>query len=145
MTGSTPHTHAASRYSRSPIVSLVLALVTIAAGLTIRFVHLGLPAVLVKYGGSALWAVMIYVVVSAILGSRRVVWSATLSAVLATAIEFFKLYYVPWLDAFRRTLPGIVLLGRVFSFRDIAVYWLAIALVAVLDLWFLRHPDDRQS
>jgi hypothetical protein len=37
-------------------LSIVLLIVTIIIGLAIRFVSLGLPPVIVKYGGSMLWA-----------------------------------------------------------------------------------------
>ena len=80
-----------------------------------------------------LWAVMIYWLVSAILRSWGITTAAGLSGLIATAVEFFKLYHAARVDAFRHTLPGIVLLGSIFSFRDIAAYWIAIALAAVLD------------
>ena len=118
---------------RPTVYSLVLMLVTIVAGLAIRFVHLGLPRSVVKYGGSMLWAVMIYWMVSTILAGWRMRWVAIVSGLIATAVEFVKLYHTAWLDAFRHTLPGIVLLGSIFSFRDIAAYWIAIVLAAVLD------------
>ena len=56
-------------------------------------------------------------------------------------MEFLKLYDPPWLDAFRSTLPGIVLLGRIFNPWDIVVYWIAIILSAGFDVkmrlnWF---------
>jgi hypothetical protein len=37
------------------------------------------------------------------------------------------------MDAFRHTLPGVLLLGRYFSVRDIAAYWIAIGLGVWLD------------
>ena len=51
------------------------------------------------------------------------------------------MYDPPWLDAFRSTLPGIVLLGRIFNPWDIVVYWIAIILSAGFDVkmrlnWF---------
>ena len=51
--------------------SLALFLVTVIAGLAVRMAPLGLPAVVVKYGGSMLWAVMIYWIVSAALPRWR--------------------------------------------------------------------------
>jgi hypothetical protein len=47
--------------------------------------------------------------------------------------------HAPALDDFRRTIAGAVLLGRIFSFADIAVYWLAIAIAASLDVLIRRH------
>jgi hypothetical protein len=43
------------------------------------------------------------------------------------------LYHSPELDAFRLTLPGILLLGRFFSAWDILAYWSAIAAGVLLD------------
>jgi hypothetical protein len=77
-----------------------------------------------------LWALMIYWVISALLPSMHILSVALLSVILATAVEFFKLYHSPALDAFRLTIPGILLLGRIFSGWDIVAYWLAICVGA---------------
>jgi hypothetical protein len=119
--------------SRPIALSIVLTVSTIIAGLTIRFIPLGLPAPIVKYGGSMLWALLIYWIFSALLPSLRLLVVALISAALATAIEFFKLHRSPALDAFRLTIPGILLLGRVFSAWDILAYWLAILIGIFLD------------
>ena len=129
--------------SRPLPLSLTLMAGTIAAGLVIRFVHLGLPAGVVKYGGSMLWALMIYWIVSALLPSRRCFPDILLSGSLATAMELLKLYRSPGLDAFRRTLPGILLLGRFFSVQDILAYWLAILAGCLLDRAIRRRRVSR--
>jgi hypothetical protein len=118
--------------------SFVLALLTIAAGLIVRFAPLGLPRFVTKYGGSMLWALMIYWICSTALATARLPVAAAISGLIATGIECIKLYHAPWLDAFRLTLPGVILLGRYFSLRDIAAYWIAIALGAFVDGKFLR-------
>ncbi len=94
--------------------SLALFLVTVIAGLAVRMAPLGLPTVLVKYGGSMLWAVMIYWVVSTALARWRLPVVGLAAGAVATAVEFFKLYHSPGMDAFRLTLPGMILLGRYF-------------------------------
>ena len=48
------------------------------------------------------------------------------------------------LDAFRMTLPGILLLGRVFPVWDIAVYWSAIVVGAAIDAR-LRRPHLKNA
>ncbi|MGA2897740.1 MAG: DUF2809 domain-containing protein [Acidobacteriaceae bacterium] len=113
--------------------SLVLFFITVMVGLAVRMVPLGLPAVVVKYGGSMLWAVMIYWIVSTALPRWRLPVVALISGAIATAVEFFKLYHSPGMDAFRLTLPGIILLGRYFSVRDIVTYWVAISVAAWVD------------
>ena len=130
--------NAATTQGRSLSASLSLLVLTVGAGLAIRFAHLGLPAFVVKYGGSALWAVMIYWVWSTAFPSWRPLRSVLISGMLATAVEFLKLYNPPLLNAFRSTLAGIILLGRIFNWRDIAVYWIAIFAAAGLDIYLCR-------
>jgi hypothetical protein len=119
--------------ARSLGLSLALIVVTILFGLAIRFGSLGLPYFMVKYGGSALWALMIYWIVSTIAFRWRVSTCAIAAGIIATAVEFFKLYHSPAMDAFRLTLPGVLLFGRFFSVWDIAAYWMAIFVGALLD------------
>ena len=119
---------------------IALGVVTIAAGLTFRLAPLGLPAFVVKYAGSTLWAVMIYWITSTLLPRWRLPLVAVISALIATAVEFFKLYHSSGMDAFRVTLPGMLLLGRYFSVWDIVAYWLAIAAGALADKSLLRTP-----
>ena len=118
---------------RSFKASLALLVFTVCAGLAVRLVPLGLPWAVVKYGGSMLWAAMVYWGVSTVLPRWRLPVVALIAGAIATAVEFFKLYHSPTMDAFRLTLPGMILLGRHFSVRDIAAYWVAICLAAGLD------------
>jgi hypothetical protein len=113
--------------------SLALLLVTVAAGLAVRLVPLGLPAFVVKYGGSTLWALMIYWIVSTLFPTLRLLTAASISGCIATAVEFFKLYHSPGMDAFRLTLPGMLLFGRYFSAWDILAYWIAILFGVLVD------------
>jgi hypothetical protein len=78
-------------------------LTTTAAGLVVRFAHLGLPPFVVKYGGSMLWALMIYWIASTGFPTRRIPTVVLLAGTVSTAIEFGKLYRSPALDAFRLT------------------------------------------
>ena len=129
---STPATH-------RRIVCGGLVLVTVVCGLVWRMAPLGLPAVLVKYGGSALWAVMIYWLVAFLLPRNAPCFLGLIAAVVAVAVECFKLYHSPGLDAFRLTLAGKLLLGRVFSLQDIAVYWLAIVAISFADAFVKKQ------
>jgi hypothetical protein len=71
--------------------------------------------------------------IAAILPRRGPLQIALIAAILAAALELSRLYHLPALDAFRLTLPGKLLLGRIFSLRNIAAYWLAILAAALLD------------
>ena len=115
------------------LLSLVLMAVTMISGLVIRFAHFGLPPIVMKYGGSMLWALMIYWMVSALLPALQLSAVALLSAGITTTVEFFKLCHAPALDSFRLTIPGMLLLGRFFSAWDILAYWIAIVAGVRLD------------
>jgi Protein of unknown function (DUF2809) len=94
---------------------------------------LGLPAAVVKYGGSILWATMVFLLV-AIIGPRMPrPHIALIAAVIAIGVELFRLVHTPWLDAFRLTLPGALLLGRSFSLWNIVAYGAGILLGMLLD------------
>jgi hypothetical protein len=70
---------------------------------------------------------------------------STLEAAIAIAIcvEFFRLYHQPKLDAFRTTLVGQLLLGRIFSLWNVVVYAAGIACIALAD-GRVRRIRERQ-
>jgi Protein of unknown function (DUF2809) len=115
-----------------------LGAVTLVMGLTVRFAPLGLPWFVVKYGGSTMWALMLYWVLAFVWPKSRVGWLAVAAGVIAALVEFQRLYHSPGLDAFRHSLAGILLLGNFFSLRDIVAYWMAIAVGAVVDGVWVR-------
>jgi hypothetical protein len=94
---------------------------------------LGLPFHLVKYGGSILWGAMVFFLL-AIAASRlsrpRIV---LIAAAIAIRVELFRLVHTPWLDDFRLTSAGALLLGRVFSVWNMLAYGVGIAFAMWLD------------
>ena len=113
----------------------MLCLSIIAAGLALRGfgLGLGLSAFTVKYGGSILWGAMVFFLI-AIVASRSTRRSVVMiAAVIAVGVELFRLVHTPWLDNFRLTMAGALLLGRIFSPSDILAYAVGIALGALLD------------
>jgi len=52
---------------------------------------------------------------------------------LAVCVELFRLVHTPWLDDFRLTTAGALLLGRVYSPWNMLAYGLGIALGVLLD------------
>lgn len=125
-------------------LSLVLIGATITLGLALRIAPLGLPRFVVKYGGSTMWALMIYWLVTTLLPAMRILFAALIACAAAAAVELFKLYRSPGMDAVRGTLAGTLLLGRYFSWKDIIAYWLAIVLGAFLD-WRIRRRSIIKS
>ena len=123
----------------------VLLLIAVSAGLAWRMVPLGLSPFWFKYGGSALWAMALYWLIAVCLPGLSAAGLACLAAAVAAVVEFSRLWRVPAVDAFRLTLAGRLLLGRYFSLKNIAAYWLAIAMAALLDLWLVRRDGSRSE
>ena len=121
--------------------SAILALATILTGLIWRMAPLHLPFFLWKYGGSALWAIAVYWMIAFLLPNARPIKLATLACLFALAVEFSRLIPSPTLEAFRETLAGRLILGSIFSPRNILAYWLAIAAAAFIDR--LKEPGRR--
>lgn len=125
-----PETRLAEASLRSRAMMIALCLATIASGLILRRfgMGLGLPFGVVKYGGSLLWGTMVYLLLAVIALRRPASWLAILAALIALCVELSRLHHTPWLDAFRLTTPGALLLGRVFSLWNLAAYGAGIAL-----------------
>jgi len=112
---------------------LAATLVVVMSGTALRLVPTGLPPGVVKYGGSILWGAMVYGLVAALLLSprRRIV---ALAILVAVSVELVRLVHAPWLDAFRLTLAGQLLLGRIFSLWNLVAYATGIAAAALVDV-----------
>ena len=119
-------------------VSLIrtgLALPVIACGLSLRWYGfpLGLPAFVVKYGGSLLWATMVFSLVGVLLPRLSRSQLAAIAVTIAVVVEFSRLVHVPWLDAFRLTTAGALLLGRIFSLWNLVAYAIGVAFGVWID------------
>jgi hypothetical protein len=129
------------------ITRACLCVSIIACGLTLRGLGfgLGLPAFIVKYGGSVLWGTMVFFLVAIAASRLSRPNVALISAAIAVAMELFRLVHTPWLDAFRLTLAGALLLGRIFSPWDMLAYGVGIVLAIGLDILAARlsHRDAR--
>jgi hypothetical protein len=125
-------------YSSIPgalIARICLCVAIIISGLALRRFGfgLGLPTTIVKYGGSILWGSMVFFIVAVAAPRRSRQYVALISAVIAVCVELFRLVHAPWLDDFRLTLAGALLLGRIFSAWDILAYGAGIGFAAGLD------------
>ncbi|UWU81459.1 DUF2809 domain-containing protein [Bradyrhizobium huanghuaihaiense] len=120
---------------RTSLTRAGLALVVIACGLSLRWYGfpLGLPAFVVKYGGSLLWATMVFLLVGVLLPRLTRTQLAAIAVLIAIVVEFSRLVHVPWLDAFRLTTAGALLLGRIFSLWNLVAYAIGIVFGVGLD------------
>ncbi|XUY27788.1 DUF2809 domain-containing protein [Agrobacterium sp. rho-8.1] len=132
----------ASRYSRyysRPPALLAFACGIILVGLVLRRYgyQVGLPFIIVKYGGSVLWGSMIYLLVASLFQAKHRLGAIVVACIVAITVELIRLVHFPALDAFRETAVGALLLGRVFSLWNIGCYIAGVVLVALIEarLW----------
>jgi hypothetical protein len=119
--------------ARRRLTCLAIMLLLIPLGLVCRFVPVGLPLLIVKYGGSFLWAATVYWFIAFFLARQRPFALGLVALVVTTAIEFLKRVQSPQFEIIRDTFFGKVILGRYFSYTDIAVYWLAVFICVGID------------
>jgi hypothetical protein len=117
------------------IIRACLCLSIIVCGLALRGFGsgLGLPAFFVKYGGSLLWGAMVFFAVAMAARGQSRPRIALISISIAVCVELFRLVHAPWLDSFRLTMAGALLLGRIYSPWNMLAYGVGIALGMLLD------------
>ena len=121
----------------------VAAVVLTGVGLLTRVPLIPWPAEVAKYLGSSLWGAMVLCVIG--VGLRLAVVPLMLLAfVVAAAVEVSQLWHPPWLDAFRCTTIGVLLLGRYFSFADIAAYSVGIGVAGAATAVFAKHDPEKR-
>jgi hypothetical protein len=118
---------------------LIATFAFIGIGLLTRVPAFGLPRAIAKYSGSIIWGAMVYFAVASLLPRQSLSRRTALTAIIAVATEFSQLIHTSWLDAFRQTTIGVLLIGRFFSWWDIASYLIGIAGAATIDGLILRR------
>ena len=129
---------------RKMLIRATMALAVIACGLSLRWYGfpLGLPAFVVKYGGSLLWATMVFLLVGILRPQRTRSQLAATAMVIALVVELSRLVHTPGLDAFRLTTAGALLLGRIFSLWNLVAYAIGIALGVWIDWLATKRRAD---
>lgn len=135
----------AARRGARTMNRVCLCIAIIVCGLALRrFGHgVGLSPAFVKYGGSVLWGTMVFFLVAVFAARQPRSHITMMSGVIAICVELFRLVHTSWLDAFRLTITGVLLLGRVFSVWNIGAYLAGIVLGMALDrlAWSFRARD----
>lgn len=125
--------------ARSRVRYVVLAFGVVAAGLLWRSGFIPLSPFLSKYGGDALWALMVFTGFGFLFPRASTQTLALLALGSAWSVEFSQLYHAPWLDVVRATLPGRLLLGNTFNWPDLPAYALGVGFGAWGE-WRLLKP-----
>ena len=123
---------------RARLVLAVLILLTAAAGLTARALKARFP-VSADAAGDALWATMVFLLISFVQPHRPIVLRAVIALAISFAVEFSQLYHAPWIDDIRRTMMGAMILGFTFVWLDLVWYTLGVAIGVLSERGLVRR------
>ena len=119
---------------RNPFYQAAAVLVVIIIGLVWRSGFATLSTFQSKYGGDALWGLMIFFGLGMILNRAKTISLAFIALFCAWGVEFSQLLHAPWLDAFRATRFGHLVLGSTFNWPDLPAYVLGIGIGVWIEL-----------
>jgi len=103
---------------RKRLCYLMIVIGVIIVGLFSREFSSWLP----KWIGSILWGTMVFFIMGFIFRDKTTRYTGIIAMVFSIGVEVAKLYHTPWIDAFRYTKIGGLLLGHVFSWNNIFLY-----------------------
>lgn len=121
---------------RSRLWLLISIMAVIALGLASRKFPSLFPALLGKYPGDALWALMVFLGWAFCKPSASTRNIAALAFITSCLVEFLQLYQAVWLKEIRSTTLGHLALGSTFSWLDIAAYAVGILACVLIDAVF---------
>lgn len=123
----------------------VAAAAVMGMGLFWRSGVLPLSSFASKYGGDALWALMVFLGFGFVFRRASTLQIAVVCLCFAWGIEFLQLYHSPWIDALRARRPGHLVLGATFNTPDLIAYAMGVAVGAAGERIFRRHCADQVS
>jgi hypothetical protein len=123
---------------RNRVCNIVLIIVVVASGLIWRSDFLPLPPFLKKYGGDALWALLVFYGFGLPLNRITTLRLAVISLCFAWTVEFSQLYHAPWIDSIRAMPIGHLVLGSTFNSPDLLAYGFGVGLGYLWELLMSR-------
>lgn len=112
----------------------------IAAGLWWRSAANPVPPFLHKYGGDALWALLMFLGFRCVLIRVSILRVTLVSLAFCFAVEFSQLYHAPWIDSLRNSRLGALALGAIFNAPDLIAYAAGVALGVLIETTRSRRP-----
>lgn len=132
----TPST--AKPFQRNRLLYALAGVAVIGLGLLWRSRWLSLPSFAAKYGGDALWAMLVFFGFGFVWSRASTSRVALSSLGFAWAVEFSQLYHAPWIDSIRTTRICGLILGSTFNAPDLLAYGVGIALCAFVECFCYR-------
>ncbi len=130
---------------RNRLVYLLLTVLVMAVGLLWRSRFVSLSPFFTKYGGDALWALLVFFGFGILLPRITTLRLAAISLGFAWLVEFSQLYHAPWIDAIRSLRIGRLVLGSTFNWPDLPAYAVGVVIGVIVDRALLERSGKRHS
>jgi len=108
--------------NRNKFSYVMFSCITMVVGLVSRKLYNLLPYWMNMYLGDALWALMVFFLIGAILNKESTTNVMLVTWVFCIIIELSQLYQAQWINEIRNTLLGGLVLGYGFLWNDIIAY-----------------------
>jgi hypothetical protein len=129
---------------RSRIIYVLWIVLVMGAGLLWRSSFFSLSRFFSKYGGDALWALLVFLGFGFLFPKTSTLRLALTALCFSWIVEFSQLYHAFLIDSVRATRMGGLILGSAFNLPDLFAYVLGVALGAIAEYFcFLRPHRDR--
>lgn len=130
-----------STNNRNQTSYVMAAIAVIAIGLASRNIAGLFPAELGKYPGDALWALMVFFFLGALLPRCRTLHIAAFAFAISCVVEVSQLYHAPWIDSLRSNSLVHLVLGSGFDWRDFPAYLLGASVGLLVEKIFQCAPQ----
>ncbi|HDK7138994.1 TPA: DUF2809 domain-containing protein [Clostridium botulinum] len=109
-------------------------------GLCSRKLKYFIPDFFNVYLGDILWALMIFMLFAFIFKGAKTKMVALMALAFSYLIEISQLYHSNWIDNIRKTTLGGLVLGYVFSWKDLLAYAIGIGIGIIVEgVFYYSH------
>jgi hypothetical protein len=126
-------------FPRRRMLYILWIILVMAAGLLWRSGFFSLPWFFDKYGGDALWALLVFFLFGFLFRHASILQLVLAALCFSWVVEFSQLYHAPWIDHLRVARLGGLILGSVFNIPDLLAYIVGIAMGAIAEYFCLAR------
>ncbi|CBZ04064.1 putative membrane protein [Clostridium botulinum H04402 065] len=127
-------------HKRNRLVYGFATFIVMFLGLCSRKLKYFIPDFLNVYLGDALWALMIFMLCGFIFKDTKTRIVALMALAFSYLVEISQLYHSNWIDNIRKTTLGGLVLGYVFSWKDLLAYAIGIEIGIIVEgVFYYSH------
>jgi hypothetical protein len=125
-------------------IYLLLSIIIIVIGLATRKLPHLFPPFIAKYGGDTLWALLFFFLFR-IVWINKPIWKVGIATyTFAVLIEISQLYQATWINEWRVSFMGQMILGSGFLWSDLACYAAGVLLGWVIGFFLENRKGQHQ-